>query len=83
MVTDRRHRKSTSKRKNSNKSLVQDIRYRNIELMKSSTGKLRKSQRKTNTRQNENSLESLALCHIVFFNMSNLCLFILEQVLFL
>ena len=61
MLTYRLRRKSTSKRKNSNKSLVKDIRYRNIELMKSSTVKLRKSQRKTNyTRQNENNLDSLA-----------------------
>ena len=48
-------------RKNSNKSLVRDIRYRNIELWRVPLLKLRKPQRKTNyTRQNENILDSLA-----------------------
>ena len=32
MLTDRLCRTSTSKNENSNKSLVQDIRYKNIEL---------------------------------------------------
>ena len=32
MLTDIPRRKSTGKKKNSNESLVQDLRYRNIEL---------------------------------------------------